>query len=129
MAIIIVMLSAGLYFFYTQSERAKNDEPTIDEIVEYSLELPEITTNLADDHYIRISFTIQTDGKETKEELEKRSFQVNNEIIKQLSGMKEEDIQGTKGKTELENILREKINGYLDSGEVTKVYITSIIYQ
>ena len=67
------------------NDQGKVKEPTIDEVIKYSVDIPEITTNLANDDYIRISFKIQTDGKKAKEELEKRIFQVNNIIILELS--------------------------------------------
>ena len=50
-----------------------------------SVDIKEITTNLASNDFIRISFKIQTDSKKAKEELEKRDFQVNNIIILELS--------------------------------------------
>ena len=51
-------------------------EPSIDEVLEASVDVPQLTTNLASNDFIRISFKIQTDNKKAKEELEKRDFQV-----------------------------------------------------
>ena len=39
-----------------------------------SVDIKEITTNLASNDFIRISFKIQTDSKEAKEELRKEIF-------------------------------------------------------
>ena len=69
------------------NNQSKDSEPTIDEVLEMSVDIKEITTNLASNDFIRISFKIQTDSKEAKEELEKRDFQVNNIIILELSGL------------------------------------------
>ncbi|MDF1506580.1 flagellar basal body-associated protein FliL [Robertmurraya sp. DFI.2.37] len=98
--------------------------PTIDELLEYSVDIPEITTNLAGNDFIRISFKIQTDSKKAKEELEKRDFQVKNIIIHTLSEKSSEEIQGSQGQTVLEEELKEKINELMMSGKVEKVYIT-----
>lgn len=99
-------------------------EPTIDEVLEASVDVPEITTNLASNDFIRISFKIQTDGKKAKEELEKRDFQVKNIIIHTLSEKKAEQISGSEGQTLLETELKDQINELMQEGKVEKVYIT-----
>jgi len=107
----------------------KNAEPTIDEVLEASVDIPEITTNLADDAFIRISFKIQTDSKEAKEELEKRNFQVNNIIILELSELTSDTIKGKEGQMQLEEKLKTGINEVMQDGEVEKVYITQFLLQ
>jgi flagellar protein FliL len=104
-------------------------EPTADEIVKYSVDVPEITTNLLDDSYIKIAFKIQADSKKAKEEAEKRDFQIKNIIIEELSEMKSEDFKGKQGKITLENRLKEQINQLMHEGQVEQVYITSFILQ
>ncbi|MGE7601785.1 flagellar basal body-associated protein FliL [Peribacillus sp. NPDC097675] len=112
------------------SEPASTEgKPSIDEIVESSVEIPEITTNLAGNDYIKISFMVQTDNKKAKEELEKRNFQVKNIIITELSEMKAQELTGKKGKEKLQNTLKTKINELMEEGKVEKVYITSSILQ
>lgn len=129
MSMSIIALAAGLYFFFVKDTEHVNTEPSAEKIVECSLEIPEITTNLLNDDYIRISFTIQTDSKEAKEELEKRQFQVENVIIKTLSNLEAKDLEGTEGKDKLEDTLKKSIDDYLTKGEVVQVYITSAIIQ
>lgn len=102
----------------------EDKEPTIDEVLEASVDVPEITTNLASNDFIRISFKIQTDGKKAKEELEKRDFQVKNIIIHTLSEKTAEQVSGNEGQTQLENELKEEINKLMQKGKVEKVYIT-----
>ncbi len=104
-------------------------EPSIDEVIKSTVEIPEITTKLLSDDYIRISFNMQTDGKKAKEELEKRSFQVNNLIIKELSNMTSEEFKGEEGIVNLENRLKERINELMQDGTVVKVYATSFLPQ
>ncbi|MFJ7929451.1 flagellar basal body-associated protein FliL [Peribacillus sp. NPDC096448] len=105
------------------------DKPSIDEIVKSSVEVPEITTNLAGNDYIKISFMVQTENKKAKEELEKRNFQVKNIIITELSEMKAEELTGKKGKEKLQEALKTRMNELMEEGKVEKVYITSSILQ
>lgn len=116
-------------FFVKKPVEGTENESSVDEIIANSVEIPELTTNLASDHFIRIAFTIQTDSKKTKQQLEKRNFQVNNTIIKQLSGMQAEEIKGTEGKIQLEETLKSSLNSLLEEGEVEQVYITTAIIQ
>jgi flagellar FliL protein len=111
------------------NNQSKSSEPTIDEVLEMSVDIKEITTNLASNDFIRISFKIQTDSKKAKEELQKRDFQVNNIIILELSGLEVEEIQGKEGQLKLEETLKTKINEILQEGKVQKVYITQFLLQ
>ncbi|EIJ81492.1 flagellar basal body-associated protein FliL [Bacillus methanolicus PB1] len=104
-------------------------EPTIDEVLEMSVDVKDIVTNLASDDFIRISFKIQTDSKKAKEELEKRDFQVRNIIIQELSEKKTEELRGKEGKLKLEEDIQEKINSLMQEGKVVKVYITESLLQ
>ncbi|MFS0574219.1 flagellar basal body-associated protein FliL [Sporosarcina sp. 179-K 3D1 HS] len=104
-------------------------EPTIDEIIEASVDVPEITTNLGGRQFIRISLKIQTDNKKAAEELTKREFQVKNTVIQELSEMTSKDLEGKVGKQAFEDALKSQLNPLMQEGEVQKVYITSYIIQ
>lgn len=104
-------------------------EPSIEEVIENSVDIPEMTTNLMSNDFIRISFKIQTDSKKAKSELEKRDFQVNNIIIEELSELKAEELQGKKGKEMIETKVKDKVNSLMQEGMVEKVYITSMMIQ
>lgn len=129
MSVVIIALAVGLYYFFMKGTEDAGGKPTANEIVENSVEIPEITTNLLNGDFIRISFTIQTDGKKAKEELEKRNFQVENVIIKKLSGLEAKDLEGTEGKVKLENDLKESLSEFMEEGKIIQVYITSTIIQ
>jgi flagellar protein FliL len=120
-AVVVIMKFTG--------DEAASKEPTIDEILEASVEVPEITTNLASGDFIKISFTIQTDSKKAKEELEKRNFQVKNIIITELSELKSEELEGKAGKEKLQEKLKTRFNSIMQKGTIEKVYITSSILQ
>lgn len=88
--LVITLAGAGAFIYIWKfTGEQKTNEPSIDEILESSVDIEEMTTNLASNNFIRISFKIQTDSKEAKEELEKRDFQVKNIIIQELSEKKQ----------------------------------------
>lgn len=133
MLIILVCITLiGVIALLIVSQLNKGDEeekPSIDEIVESSIDIAEITTNLAGENFIRISLKVQTDSLEAAEELAKRDFQVKNIVITELSEMTPEQLDGKEGKVAFESSLKIKINELMDSGEVQQVYITSYIIQ
>ncbi|MGP7817497.1 flagellar basal body-associated protein FliL [Niallia sp. 01092] len=126
----IAIVGTGAFIYLTKfAGDQKKKEPTIDEVIEASVDVPEITTNLASDNFIKISFKIQTDSKKAKEELEKRNFQVQNIIIQELSEKTNDQLKGKKGQIDLENDLKDKINGLMQEGKIVQVYITNSLLQ
>lgn len=120
----------ALIFVFQFNNGAKADQgPTIDEIIEASVDVPEITTNLEGKNVIRISLKIQTDGKDAAEELTKRDFQVKNIVIQELSEMTADELEGKEGKQTFENAIKAQVDELMESGEVQKVYITSYVIQ
>lgn len=128
-AIALVGVLAVVVINNMNNTAVTNQQPTADELVEASVEIPEITTNLASKEYIKITFMIQTDSKKAKEELEKRNFQAKNMIITQLSEMKGEELTGKAGKEKLQDTIKNDINEIMQEGKVEQVYITSMILQ
>lgn len=131
---IVLLLAIGLVGTVTviiinKVNVKANGKPSIDEIVKYSSEIPEITTNLRNGDFIKISYMIQTSNKDAKEELDKRDFQVKNLIIQQLAQMDSEQLKQKDSITLLENTLKDKLNGIMQDGKVVRVYTTSFILQ
>jgi len=125
---MIGVLALVLYHLVFNDE-VEGKEPSIDQILKVSVETEEITTNLLSDHIIRTSFVIQLDNKKAKEEVEKRSFQVENIIIQELSDRKESDFRGSEGINELENSIGARINEIMQEGYVVDVYINQRLIQ
>mgnify|MGYP005612664403 FL=1 len=73
------------------NETAKVTEPSIEEITLASVDVPELTTNLMDGNFIRLSLKIQTNSEEAAAELLMREFQTKNIVIQTLSEMTAED--------------------------------------
>ncbi|MFC7685411.1 flagellar basal body-associated protein FliL [Ureibacillus sp. GCM10028918] len=127
----ITLIGVVIFVLLTQfnKQTTETHEPSIDEIIEASVDVTEITTNLADNSIIMLSLKIQTGSKEAAEELTKRDFQTKNLVITQLSEMTEEDLKGKEGKTAFESTLKSQLNELMQEGEIQQVYITSYIIQ
>ncbi|MFJ8261529.1 flagellar basal body-associated protein FliL [Rummeliibacillus sp. NPDC094406] len=133
MLIILVSITLiGVVAFVVMTQLNKGTASSvqnIDDIVAESVDMEEITTNIADDNYVKIALKIQTSSKDAAAELTKRDFQVKSILIGELSEMSRADLEGKKGKEMLENTLKMKINELMQDGEVQQVYITSLIIQ
>jgi len=133
MLIILVSITlvgvVALLIVMQLNKTEEDKEPNIDQILESSVDIPEITTNLAANKFIRISLKVQTDSVEAAEELTKRDFQVKNIVITELSEMTPAELEGKAGKTMFESALKTKIGELMDDGEIQQVYITSYIIQ
>ena len=128
---ILLLLIAGPIIYFTVFHNADKEdkEKTIDEIIASSYDVTDITTNLADGGIIQLSIRIEANDEDGKDEVEKRSFQINNVLIKHLSSLKGDDLSTSEGKSKLEEDLKGKFNEVMKDGKIEKVYITSIIIQ
>lgn len=131
MALLIIGIIV-VFFLMDGVAKSKTDinNPSIDQIVnDLTYATGEVTTNIQGDHFIKVDFNIQVSNKDAKDELTKRSFQVKNAVIYTVSGMKPTDLQDQKGIANLENLIKNRLNGFLRSGTVTHVYTTEKIVQ
>ncbi|ATH91427.1 flagellar basal body-associated protein FliL [Bacillus glycinifermentans] len=134
MIILLAIAALGTAAFFVikgnASEKDTKKEPTIDEVVESSVAIDEITTNLKSDNYVRLSIKLETDSKIAKEELEKRDFQIKDTVISLLGNMTADQMDGEKGREAFKKELKDKLNSeYMKEGKVKKVYITSFNLQ
>lgn len=127
--IVIGGLGAAAYFVLGGKSEKSEAKKSIDEIVASSVDVEEITTNLKSDNIIRLAIKLETDSDKSKEELEKRDFQVKDAVISLLADTNANKIEGDKGKEAFKKELKDKINSYLQEGKVEKVYITSFNLQ
>lgn len=120
-ALVVVMKFIG--------NEDEHKEPSIEEVVEASVDIPEITTNLSSGNIVRLSFKIETDSKKAKEELEQREFQIRDIIISELANMAAVQLEGKEGMDKLKETVKQKANELMHEGKVNKVYTTSYILQ
>jgi len=128
--VAVILIGVILFVLLTQFNKPTGaTEPSIDEIVEATVEIPEITTNLADKRVVRLSLKVQTTSKDAAAELTKRVFQVQNIAIQELSEMEQKDLEGKQGKQIFQKSLKTRLNELMQEGEVQEVYFTSFITQ
>ena len=127
--IVIGALGAAAYFVLGGKSEKSEAKKSIDEIVASSVDVEEMTTNVKYDNSIRLAIKLESDSDKSKEELEKRDFQVKDAVISLLADTNADQIEGDKGKETFKKELKDKINSYLQEGKVEKVYITSFNLQ
>ncbi|MET3288500.1 flagellar basal body protein FliL [Brevibacillus fluminis] len=142
MALIIIIsitligaVTFVLWQFYfspsAQSAAAGHEEVkplTADEMVEYTVDSGEITTNLLSNDYIVARFSITADSSKGKEELTKRMPQVNQIIIKTLAGLKRDELRGTEGLNKLEAKIMNEISAIMQDGKIVQVITTKSLF-
>lgn len=129
-SIVGIILIAGVtavIVLNVVGDKNKSGAQSIDDIVDYSYETPEITTDLKDGSFVRIQFQIVTDGKKAQSEISKREFQLKNILIKELAKMKEADFKS--GLSSLEEDVQAKLNDVMTEGKITDVYTINKILQ
>ncbi|KIL47725.1 flagellar basal body-associated protein FliL [Jeotgalibacillus campisalis] len=135
MLIIVISISLAGVIVYVVTKQLSADasseepEPTIEEIVSSSVEIPEVTTSIANNNFARISMTMQTDSTKAAEELEQRDFMVKDIIIDELSEMTRADLEGRAGKEAFEETVKERVDALMQEGEIVQIYTTSIVVQ
>jgi flagellar protein FliL len=125
--IVLIGAVAAVIILNVLDKKNDNGEPSIDEIIEYSYQTPEVTTDLSDGSFVRIQFQIVTDSKDAKQEIAKREFQVKNILIKELATMDEEAFKS--GLSNVEDILKVELNKVMSEGSIIDVYTISKILQ
>lgn len=126
---LIGVVAVVLILNFNKKEDPVDKVPTIDEVIESSVDIEEITTNLSSRNFVRLSLKIQTDSKKGAEELAKRDFQVKNMVIQEVSEMTAKSFEGKVGKQQFEDTIKAKLNEVMQDGEIEKVYIVSYIIQ
>ena len=122
---IVVLVTVNV--FYGNSDDYK--EPSIDEVLKYSVDFNEMTTNLKSGGYVRVQYKIQTDSKKAKSELEKRTFQLENIVIHAIADKVASDFSGGEGMVELEEEIKFQLNSIMQEGKVVQVYTTRFLLQ
>lgn len=125
----IAIIGAGVFFMMKFMGGGKEivvvTEPPIEKLVVQSVDVPELMTNLKAGSYLKISFKLQTDSEEAAAELTQRLYQFNDIVIKEAAGYTAEDLETKEQIVQFEEALLTQINGYMQKGKVTKLFITS----
>ena len=102
---------------------------TAEELLKYTVEVEEITTNLHEKGYAQLNFHLQADSTKAKDELQYRRMQIRHLIIQTVSSLTLEDLKGEKGIASLEHSIQTQINEIMESGHVLKIFTTKMLLQ
>lgn len=127
---LLIGVAFGLWkIFLTEEVKPIPGALTAEDLLEYTVETGDITTNLKSGGFIQVKFQIQGDSIEAKEELTNRMFQIRNIVIYTLSTMTKEELKGSEKTVALEHTIQEKMNEQLTDGQVMKVFTTKKLLQ
>ncbi|MFB1081103.1 flagellar basal body-associated FliL family protein [Jeotgalibacillus sp. JSM ZJ347] len=135
MLVILVSITLiGVIVLVVSNQLAKGgekEEETLSaaERVEATVEVPEVTTNIAGNNFARVSLYVETDSKKAAEELKLLEFQVKDMLIEELTTLTKQELESDEGKEILKNNLTSKMNDLLQEGEVIDIYLTSFVVQ
>lgn len=125
-AIGVLAIIVFVLFSMTSGDQAPpvaQEEPqlSLDEMVELSMDMAPITTNLYSNEYIIVQFNLMVNNDSAKDELEKRMPEVRSATISLLASKTPEDLRGNVGIRDFEDELQERLNGILEEGQVQRV--------
>lgn len=139
MLLAITLIALVFIMVFNSQNNANNNNDTVnanyqirlnaEEILEVTAVMNEIKTNLATPNYVaQTSFAFQLDSKKTTEQFELiKDIKVKPVILKTLSDMKVEDLEGKKGKDQLAAKLIDEINKVLPQGKIIEIDVTECL--
>lgn len=130
--LLIVFSIAGVFsylFFFKNAGSSKNVE-TKKLVPETTYQLDEFVTNLADERttYIKLKLVLGYEGKELDTELPAKVAVIRDTVNTLLWSKTSIDFSG-KGAEVVKKELLDAINGKLETGKVSNIYLNDIIIQ
>ncbi len=149
MAVINMLIVAGVGFMLYQGKKKEAAEPKIDHVIKGEAEaqekekheekefvgkvipLEKFIINLAGSKgrkVASVSMELELKGEKVAEEIEKRKAQIRDIIIIILSSKTYEEVSAREGKDALRNEIKDTINSFLVQGKISNVFFTEFLY-
>lgn len=80
-------------------------------------------------HYVKTSITVEVSSEAVKTEVEQRMPQVRDAILLLIGNKTYEELQDLQGKKQLKAELLNRINSFLQTGQVISIYFTNFVVQ
>ncbi len=149
LAVINMAVVAGVGFMLYKGKQKETQEPKIEDVIkgeheaqahEHAQEnsfigkvvpLETFIVNLAESKgrkVAKVNIELELQGSEIAEEIDKRKAQVRDIIIILLSSKTYDEVSTREGKEALRNEIKEQLNSFLTTGEISAVYFTEFIY-
>ncbi|UCZ55514.1 flagellar basal body-associated FliL family protein [Desulfurispirillum indicum] len=140
LVLVLLLAGAGAYFLLRSPAPAAAPGAGADvpgaptETTEIGTMYPMDTfiVNLADvlgKRYLRVTIQLEMDNPRLARELDRRSPQLRDAVLTILSSKKYEDISTAQGKLRLRSEIVSRVNAFLTSGSIRRVYFTEFVVQ
>lgn len=149
LAIINMVVVAGVGFMLYQSKKKEAAEPKIEQVIKAEhtaqqaeehetkefvgkvIPLETFLVNLAGTKgrkVAKVSMEIEIDSGKVAEEIEKRKAQIRDIIITILSSKTYEQVSTKEGKESLRTEVKDTVNSFLVQGKILNIFFTEFIY-
>lgn len=149
LAVVNMLVVAAVGFMLFQGKKKEAAEPKIDHVIKGEAEtqkaeasedhsfigrvvpLETFVVNLAESKgrkIAKVNIEIELKGDNVAEEIEKRKAQVRDIIIILLSSKTYDEVSTKEGKEALRTEIKEQLNAFLATGQISNVYFTEFIY-
>lgn len=149
MAVINMLIVAGVGFMLYQGKKKEAAEPKIENVIKGEAEAQEkektedkefvgkvipletFIVNLAGSKgrkVAKVNMELELKGEKVAEEIEKRKAQIRDIIIIILSSKTYEEVDTREGKDALRTQIKDTINSFLVQGKITNVFFTEFLY-
>jgi flagellar FliL protein len=88
--------------------------------------------NLADEstgRYLKVRFELELDSNDVVQEIEKRMAQLTDSVIMLLSSKTYQELATYEGKDRMRNEIVLRLNSFLTTGSIRKIYFTEFVMQ
>ena len=133
--LIIIITGVASFTFFTyfsvSSDEQNEEEVQSIEDIRPTYEVGKFTVNISNNSqisFVRASIVFELENPELSEELDKRSSQIRDRIISTLRSQDEEILEEP-GADTIKEIVKDKVNELLISGEITNVWFTELVVQ
>ena len=115
-----------------QNSDTSEADPAQENEVGPLVEIQEFIVNIISEennHYLKISMTLEMSSEKARNEAEKRMAQIRDTVLLQLSNKTFEELYDLQGKKLLKAELLNRINDLLTTGMATSIYFTDFVVQ
>jgi flagellar FliL protein len=149
LAVVNMAIVAAVGFMLFKGKQKEAQEPKIEQVIKGEHEaqahdhekqnsfigkvvpLETFIVNLAESKgrkVAKVNIELELQGNDIADEIDKRKAQVRDIIIILLSSKTYDEVSTREGKEALRNEIKEQLNSFLTTGEISAIYFTEFIY-
>jgi flagellar FliL protein len=119
----------------TKGDATKNEEsqtPPLESSIGFLYPMNPFIVNLVDDQggrFLKVRFEMELSDKELVSEVEKRMAQLTDSVIMLLSSKSYHEIASYEGKEQMRHELVIRMNSFLETGSIERLYFTEFVMQ